>query len=183
MDPSLLKTKNLHEVKHWIEPGTHVRPYHMCGNLLHWILKDTFQSFTKFSDWIFLSTDFVFRAGQLWLGPMELGRRGQVTISLPPISNQNFLIKEPLLSFSITFNFYSSEKVYVLACFPQTAGPEPHEEELCRLKTGKCTKTKTLVEWLYFYDSSNKQLMKVQKSRSEISCRKKVKIKVEEGML
>ena len=21
MDPSLLKTKNLHEVKHWIEPG------------------------------------------------------------------------------------------------------------------------------------------------------------------
>ena len=79
---------------------------------LHWILKDTFQSFTKFSDWIFLPTDFVFRTGQLWLGPMELRRRGQVTISPPPISNQNFLT-EPLLSNPITFNFSSSEKVYV----------------------------------------------------------------------
>ena len=76
---------------------------------------------------------------------MELRRRGQVTFSLLPISNQNFLT-EPLLSLSITFNFSSSEKVKVLACFPQIAGPEPHEEELCRLKTRKCTKAKTLLE-------------------------------------
>ena len=24
MDPNLLKTDNLHEVKHWVEPGTYV---------------------------------------------------------------------------------------------------------------------------------------------------------------
>ena len=57
---------------------------------LHWILSSTFQSSTKFSGWIFLHNDFVFRTGQLWLGPMELRRGGQVTISLPPISNQTF---------------------------------------------------------------------------------------------
>ena len=115
MDPSLLKTKNLHEVKHWIEPGTYVRPYHIPGNLLHWIALDFKQYLSKLyqvTDWLFLHTDFVFRTGQLWLGPMELRRRGQATISLPSISNQNFLT-EPLLSFSITFNFSSSEKVYV----------------------------------------------------------------------
>ena len=66
MDPSLLKTKNLHEVKHWIEPGTYVRPYHILEIFcikLHWIVNDTFQSFTKsptdFSSILILSLELV----------------------------------------------------------------------------------------------------------------------------
>ena len=40
MDPSLLKTSNLHEVKHWVEPGeavTSCQLYHLHINMLELI--------------------------------------------------------------------------------------------------------------------------------------------------
>ena len=59
MDPSLLKTSNLHEVKHWVEPGeavTSCQMYHLNLNLLSINL---------------------FRADSIRLGAVRLSRGGE----------------------------------------------------------------------------------------------------------
>ena len=61
----------------------------------------------------FLQKTFSSRTGQLWLGPVEFRRRGQVTTT-------NIII---LIIIAKNILFY------------QTAGPKPPEKELCRLRT------------------------------------------------